>query len=172
MKTSLLPATIFCLLTTACSRTPEPLPDGSLADRIKASAEYITDVQEKSADSIEITFARKSYGAHWLGSYFQSAETVLKRLDEASHGARFREVRFIAKQISKKSPTPFLAMTLQYDMTGLRAKGLDNLATYDVGEVATDINFEEAGLRAVVEYCLDDSRMSPVLCGRLASGLY
>lgn len=148
------------LLVFVPSKDGSTLPEGPLDVRIKALSSDITEVSEVG-DSLVITHYQQSStnGLTWVWTFFEDAKKVLSRVDEASMNKPYRQVVFMVKltaQDNLGNKLDQLGMKVFYDKEKLNGANWQNMMTFDLLELPSDIEFKRLGLENAMEYCNDD----------------
>ena len=164
---------VAVLSLSACGPgEPKVLPDGPVDVRIKALSRNITMVSEVG-DSLMITHNQGvTNGFTWTWTFFEDAQAVLSRLDEASSNKPYRQIVFMVKvpaQDNLGNKSEQLGMKVFYDKAGLIGANWQNMNTFDMMELPIDIEFKRLGLESADEYCkdVDSAKHSRKFCDRV-----
>lgn len=153
---------------------PKPLPAGPIDVRIKAISENVTEVNEVvKGEALMITFFKPSIwdGKNWTWNFLETSMSVLSRMAEASQGATYKRVTFMAQiptQNNLGQEGRQLAMKVTYSLEKMAGAKWNNMTPFDVAELADDIEFKRLGTEAVIEYCKDGDhfKYTPTFCKR------
>jgi len=166
---------VTIILLSGCSKSDErkSLPDGTTEQRIKSLSADITEV-ETVGDSLKITHSKHPIAnAHnWVWSFFEDAQTVLSRIDEASNNTLYRQIVFMVKlpaQDNLGHEFDQLGMKVFYDMGKLKGANWQNMTTFDMMELPVDFEIKRLGLEYAIEYCRDgeSAKYSKTFCLRV-----
>ena len=166
---------LLALGLTGCGNSgPKPLPAGPIDIRIKAISEYVTEVNEVvKGEVLMITFFKPSIldGKNWTWNYLETSMKVLSRMAEASQGAAYKRVAFMAQIPTRNNlgqEGRQLAMKVTYSLEKMDGAKWGNMTPFDVAELADDIEFRRLGTDAVIEYCKDGDHFqyTPTFCKR------
>lgn len=159
-----------------CDDSPKPMPEGTLAVRIKWISSDVVDVGNADGDVLTITHFKKTIwdGKNWTWNYLNDALRILSRLDEAAKGKQYKNVIFLVRIPTRDNlgrEGDALGMKVKYDLSALSGANWKNMTTFDIGEVAEEIVFTRIGSEAALEYCKDGDHVkwNPKFCrGALA----
>lgn len=167
----------LAIVLSGCDSGPRPIPEGTLAERIKWLSSNVTEVSD-TGDILSITHFKKTIldGKNWTWNYLDDAMTILSRLDEAAKGKKFKKVVFIVRLPTRDNlgrEGDGLGMKVSYDLVTLAGANWKNMTTFDIGEVAEDISFTRLGSQLALEYCKDGDHVkyNPKFCRRALARL-
>ncbi len=151
-----------------------------ITEKIKTMSGMLIEVDEVvKGEALMITFFKPSIwdGKNWTWNFLETAKTVLARMDEASQGIPYKRVTFMAQIPTRNNlgqEDRQLGMKVTYQLEKLAGAKWDKMTSFDVAELADDIDFRPLGTEAVLEYCKDGDhfKYTPKFCKRaVASGM-
>lgn len=168
----------LALLLASCDSGPEPLPDGSPKERVKALSDRIIDVTDYAPDTMVITWFEPSIydGASWISDFFKDSKKILSRFSEAAKSQGYTRVSFIV-QIPTKDNLGHSAkdtgMKVTFNPQDLKTANWEGMSGFDMTSLPSEIVFRRFGLEAGVEYCKDKDRadLSRDFCSQVVANL-
>lgn len=147
-----------------------------ITEKIKSMSDLVVEVDEVvKGEALMITFFKPAIwdGKNWTWNFLETAKTVLSRMGEASQGVPYKRVTFMAQIPTKNNlgqEDKQLAMKVTYNLEKMAGAKWDNMTSFNVAELADDIEFRPLGTDAVIEYCKGDNfKYTPTFCKRAAS---
>lgn len=142
--------------------------------KLKSMSTRITDVNEVvKGEAVILTFYMPSIldGNDWARSFLDTATTVLSRFNEAAGDTKYKRVTFMAEVPTRDNlgnQGKQLGMKVTYDLAKLQGAKWENMTSFDVAELISDISFRPLGSDAVIEYCKDGDHIkyTPTFCKR------
>jgi hypothetical protein len=142
--------------------------------QVKSLSSNITAVDSVvKGDTLMITFFKPSIwnGKNWTWNFLETALKVLSRIGDLSHGEPYKRVTFMAQIPTRNNlgqESQQLAMKVTYNMGKMSGAKWDKMTSFDIAELADEIEFRRLGTEAVIEYCKDDDHIkyTPLFCKR------
>lgn len=145
-----------------------------ITEKIKTMSDMVIEVDEVvNGEALMITFFKPAIwdGKNWTWNFLETAKTVLSKIGDASQGVPYKRVTFMAQIPTRNNlgkEDKQLAMKVTYQLEKLAGAKWDNMNSFDVAELADEIEFRPLGTEAVIEYCKDGDhfKYTPTFCKR------
>lgn len=142
--------------------------------KVKSLSPNITEVNEVvKGEALLITFFKPSIwdGKNWTWNFLETSKMVLSRMKEISQGTPYKRLTFMAQIPTRNNlgqEGQQLAMKVTYSLDKFAGAKWENMTSFDIAELADDIDFRPLGTEAAIEYCKDGDHLkyTPIFCRR------